>query len=77
MEKVSSCGLTSEPLCFGFFDGNFERGFLTTRGLLLKRRGGIFSFKMSMISLEKKKAVVQVEYPESQELPVGSLLECQ
>ena len=76
MEKVSGCCLTP-PLCLGFFDGNFERGFLTTRGLLLLCLGGIFSFKMSMISLEKKRAVVQVEYPESQELPVESLLECQ
>ena len=73
MEKVSGCCLTPESLCLGFFEGNFERGFLTTRGLLLKSLGGIFSFKMSMISLEKKKAVAQVEYPESQELPVESL----
>jgi len=73
MEKVSACRLTPEPLCLGFFDGNFERGFLTTRGLLLKILAGIFSAKMSMINLEKKKASVQVEYLENQELPAESL----
>ncbi len=73
MEKISDCRLTPEPLCLGFFDWNFERGFLTTRGLLLKILAGIFSAKMSMINLEKKKASVQVEYPENQELPVESL----
>jgi len=73
MEKISGCRLTPEPLCLGFFDWNFERGFLTTRGLLLSCLGGIFSAKMSMISLEKKKASVQVEYPENQELPAESL----
>jgi len=73
MEKVSACRLTPEPLCLGFFDGNVERGFLTTRGLLLKLLAGIFSAKMSMINLEKKKASVQVEYPENQELPAESL----
>ncbi len=73
MEKVSSCRLTPEPLCIGFFDGNFDRVFLTSRGLLLPCLAGIFSAKMSMISLEKKKAIVQVEYPENQELPAESL----
>ena len=77
MEKVSGCCLTPAPLGLGFFDGNFERGFLTTRGLLLKSLGGISSFKMSMINLEKKKAIVQVEYPGSRELPVESLLNYQ
>ena len=69
MEKVSLGHLTPEPLCMGFFDRNFERVFLTTRGLLLPILAGIFSAKMSMISLEKKKATVQVECPENQELP--------
>ncbi len=75
MEKVSACRLTPEPLCVVFFDGNFDRVFLTTLGLLLPCLGGIFSAKMSMVSLEKKKATVQVEYPENQELPVESLSE--
>jgi hypothetical protein len=52
MEKVSGCRLTPETLCIGFFDGNFERGFLTTLGLLLPCLGGIFSSKMSLISRE-------------------------
>lgn len=69
MEKVSVCRLTTEPLCVGFFDGYFERVFLTTRGLLLPCLGGIFSANMSMISLEKKKVSVQVEDLENQELP--------
>jgi hypothetical protein len=73
MEKVSGCRLIPEPLCLGFFDENFDLVFLTTRGLLLPCLGGIFSFKMSMISLEKKKAAVQVEYPENQELPAELL----
>jgi len=68
MEKVSGCRLTPEPLCLGFFDENFDLVFLTTRGLLLPGLGGIFSSKISMISLEKKKAAVQVGYPENQEL---------
>ena len=67
MEKVSGCRLTPEPLWVDFFDGNFERGFLTTRGLLLPILGGIFSSKMSMINLEKKKVVLLVEALESQE----------
>mgnify|MGYP006915377415 CR=1 FL=1 len=69
MEKISVGRLTPEPLCIGFLDENFDRGFLTTRGLLLPCLGKIFSAKMSMISLEKKKAAVQVEDPENQELP--------
>lgn len=73
MEKVRDWRLTPDPLCIGFFDENFERGFLTTRGLLLPCLAGIFSSKMSIISLEKKKASVQVEYPENQELPAESL----
>jgi len=68
MEKVSVCRFTPEPLCLGFFDEKFDLVFLTTRGLLLPCLGGIFSAKMSIISLEKKKAAVQVEYPENQEL---------
>ena len=73
MEKVRVGRLTPDPLCLGFFEENFDLVFLTTRGLLLPCLGGIFSSKMSMISLEKKKAAVQVEYPENQELPVESL----
>jgi hypothetical protein len=73
MEKLSVGRLTPEPLCIGFFDGNFDRVFLTIRGLLLPCLEGIFSSKMSMISLEKKKATVQVEYPDFQELTAESL----
>ena len=72
MEKVNDCRLTPKPLCIGFFEGNFERDFLTTRGLLLPWRGGIFSSNMSMISLDKKKGVALFEHPENQELPVES-----
>ncbi len=77
MEKVSDCCLTPAPLCLGFFDGNFERGFLTTRGLLLLCLRGISSFKMSMINLEKKKAVVRFGYPGSREWRVELLLKYQ
>jgi len=68
MEKVRGWRLTPDPFCIGFFDENFDRVFLTTRGLLLPCLGGIFSSKMSMINLVKKKAVVQAEYLETQEL---------
>ena len=70
MEKFRGCRLTPEPLCSVFFEGNFDQVFLTTRGLLLSRLGGIFSAKMSMISLEKKKLVARVEHLENQELRV-------
>jgi hypothetical protein len=73
MEKESGSRLTPLPLCIGFFDGNFDRVFLTTLGLVRPCLGGIFSSKISIISLVKKKQVVQVEYPESQESPVESL----
>ncbi len=73
MEKVSGCCLTPAPLCIGFLDGNFERGFFTTLGLVLPCLAGIFSAKISMISLVKKKVVPLVEHPENQKLPVESL----
>lgn len=68
IEKVSGAGLTVLSRCTGFLAENLERGFLTTLGLLLRCLGGIFSAKISMISLEKKKVVVRVEDPESQGL---------
>ena len=68
MAKESGSRLTPTPLCIGFFDGNFERGFLTTRGLLLPCLGGIFSSKISTISLVKKQVEVLVEHLENQEL---------
>jgi len=57
------------PLWIGFLDENFERGFLTTLGLLLACLGGIFSAKMSAISLVKKKVIPRFVYLESQQSP--------
>ena len=68
MEKVSGSFLAPVPLWICFLEGNFDRGFLTTLGLLLPCLGGIFSSNISIISLVKKKVVVTVECPESQEL---------
>jgi hypothetical protein len=73
MEKLSGARLTPEPLCIVFFAGNFDRVFLTIRGLLLPCLGGIFSSNMSMISLEKKKGVARFVHPGNQELPAESL----
>ena len=56
------------PWWISFLDENFERGFLTTLGLLLVRLGGIFSANMSAISLVKKKVVPRFGYFESQQL---------
>jgi hypothetical protein len=42
-----------------FLAENLERGFLTTLGLLLVCLGGIFSAKMSAISLVKKKVILR------------------
>ena len=66
--KESGSFLTSISRSIGFLDGNFERGFLTTLGLVLPCLGGSCSSKISIISLVKKKAVAQAEYLESQEL---------
>ncbi len=44
-------------LWIGFLDENLERGFLTTLGLLLPILEGIFSAKVSAISLVKKKGI--------------------
>jgi hypothetical protein len=71
MAKESGSGLTPVPLWIGFLEGNFDRGFLTTLGLLLPCLGGIFSSKISIISLVKKKVIVQVECLESHQLPVA------
>ena len=56
------------PRGIGFLDENFERGFLTTLGLLLARLVGIFSASMSAISLVKKKVIPRFVYLESQQL---------
>jgi hypothetical protein len=66
--KESGSCLTPIPLCSGFLEENFDRGFLTTLGLVLPCLGGSCSAKMSIISLVKKKAVAEEEYLESQEL---------
>lgn len=73
MEKVSGCRLTPELLCSGFFEENFDLVFLTTRGLLLPCLGGIFSAKISMISLDKKKVVAREEHLENRESPDAEL----
>ena len=42
------------PLCWGFLERNFERGFLTTLGLRLPSRGGITGSVISWMSQLKK-----------------------
>jgi hypothetical protein len=44
-ENVSASILLPDPLCIRFFEGNLDRAFLTTRGLLLPSRSGICSSK--------------------------------
>lgn len=52
--KVSFSNLVPLPLCSRFLDGNLDLGFLTTRGLLLPCRGGIFCCAISSSSQLKK-----------------------
>jgi hypothetical protein len=61
MVKVSFSKLVPVPLCSRFLAGNFDLGFLTTRGLLLLWRGGIFWFTISSISQLKKGGFAVVE----------------
>jgi hypothetical protein len=60
MEKVSLGNLTPEPLCMGFFDRNFERRFFDNPRITSANLAGIFSAKMSMISLEKKRQLFRL-----------------
>ena len=73
MAKVNLSNLVPLPLCFGFLDLNFDLGFLTTRGLLLPSRGGIFWSKISWINQLKKGGVLPLGWLETWEL-LGELL---
>jgi len=61
MTKVGFSNLVPLPRCRRFLDGNFDRGFLTTRGLLLPWRGGIFWFRISSISQLKKRGFLWLD----------------
>lgn len=54
MRKVGAKLRLPVPRWKGFFAGNFDTRFLTTRGLLLCTRGGNFSSKISAINQAKK-----------------------
>lgn len=54
MRKVGGKARTLSSTVEGFFDGNFETRFLTTRGLLLGTRGGKSVSKISAINQVKK-----------------------
>jgi hypothetical protein len=54
-ENTSGSILLPAPLCIRFFEGNLDRAFLTTRGLLLPSRFGICSSKISLSSQVKKR----------------------
>ncbi|WP_017325852.1 hypothetical protein [Synechococcus sp. PCC 7336] len=60
MEKVNLSNLVLLPLCFGFLEGNFERGFSTTLRLLLPCRGGSFWSKISWVSQLKKDSLAAI-----------------
>ncbi len=67
MVKVNPSNLLPLPLCFGFLEGNLERGFLTTLGLLLPCRGGSFWSKISWVSQLKKGGVLAAVWLETGE----------
>ena len=73
MAKVNLSSLVPMPLCFGFFELNFDLGFLTTLGLLLPSRGGSFWSKISWTSQLKKGGVLPVVWLETWAL-LGALL---
>ena len=52
MAKVNGSSLMLTFLWIGFLEGNLERGFFTTLGLVLPRLAGIFSADISIINLE-------------------------
>lgn len=54
-ENTSGSTLLPVPLCMRFFEGNLDRAFFTTRGLLLPSRSGICSYKISFFSQVKKR----------------------
>ena len=54
MRKVGALLRLTVPRWQGFFEGNFDTRFLTTRGLFLGTRGGNFSSKISAINQAKK-----------------------
>jgi hypothetical protein len=55
IENTIGSMLVPIPLCSRFFEGNLDRAFFTTRGLLLPSRSGICSSKISLSSQIKKK----------------------
>ncbi len=54
MRKVGTLLRLTVPRWEGFFEGNFDTRFLTTRGLLLGTRGVNFSSKISAVNQAKK-----------------------
>jgi hypothetical protein len=59
-ENTSGSTLLPAPLCIRFFEGNLDRAFLTTRGLLLPSRSGICSSKIARASQVKKRGDLSV-----------------
>ncbi len=53
-ENTSGSTLLSAPLCIRFFEGNLDRAFFTTLGLLLPACSGICSFEISFFSQFKR-----------------------
>ncbi len=51
MAKVNGSSLMLTFLWIGFLEGNLERGFFTTLGLVLPRLAGIFSADISIMAL--------------------------
>lgn len=54
IRKVGGSSRLPVPLWKGFFEGNFDTRFLTTRGLLLCDRSGNNSSKISAVNQKKK-----------------------